>query len=250
MESPCITVYYLTKSDILLIQKEMTLRFGGLVLSDTNIKNQEAFDYMLDAPSSFSFGTEVYPTVYLKAAVYMHLIICGHIFHDGNKRTGLAAALLFLEKNNVMLKSDVINQDLIDFTVHVASNCGINEETLSTGSITIEEIGQWFNKNTYSIGFLSLNNSLYYPAISKNFTCSSKPTNIYKCDTRLDTGTNTCKTLRLAWLLRPDTQLNHHQDFQPAHYMGFAKMQADVICVSSFVFQFCCISSLTSYIHL
>lgn len=125
----------------------MTLRFGGLVVSEDNIKNQEAFGYLIDAPSAFMFGAELYPSVWLKAAIYIHSIICGHIFHDGNKRTALESALLFLEKNNVVLNDNVTSPKLINFAVGVASNC----------EMSLESIAEWFKQNTYSIGFISPN---------------------------------------------------------------------------------------------
>lgn len=124
----------------------MTLRFGGLVLSDTNIKNQEGFDYLIEAPQASMFGAELYPTIWLKAAVYIHTINCSHIFHDGNKRTGLGSALLFLEKNNVVMNSNVTQDQLIEFALLVA-HC----------ELTIEEIAEWFRTNSTSIGFISLN---------------------------------------------------------------------------------------------
>ena len=116
----------------------MTLRFGGLVVSDTNIKNQESFDYMLEAPQMMVFGEEAYPKIWLKIAIYMHTITCNHVFHDGNKRTALATALLFMEKNGIVLKEQVTVDELTAFAYYVASNCEIN----------LQEIADWFKSNT------------------------------------------------------------------------------------------------------
>lgn len=44
-------------------------------------------------------GADLYRTVFDKAAALARGIICGHMFVDGNKRTGLAAVRLFLEYN-------------------------------------------------------------------------------------------------------------------------------------------------------
>lgn len=46
-----------------------------------------------------SFGKELYPTIFLKAALYARNICMNHPFVDGNKRTGITAALVFLESN-------------------------------------------------------------------------------------------------------------------------------------------------------
>lgn len=64
----------------------------------------------------------------------MYNIICNHIFQDGNKRTGLEAALLFLQLNDHDL---VINDEpLIQFTLDVAS-----------GNHSLETVQEWFKNH-------------------------------------------------------------------------------------------------------
>ena len=50
------------------------------------------------------FGTELYPTIWVKAAYVMQKITKKHIFSDGNKRTAYVATKLFLMKNDYHLK--------------------------------------------------------------------------------------------------------------------------------------------------
>lgn len=45
------------------------------------------------------FGHELYPTLFEKAALYARDIIMNHPFIDGNKRTGMTAASIFIENN-------------------------------------------------------------------------------------------------------------------------------------------------------
>jgi death-on-curing protein len=66
----------------------------------------------------------------------MYNIIANHIFQDGNKRTGLESALLFLQLNNYDLKISVTNDILTDFTLSVAA-----------GQKTLEEVQKWFEEN-------------------------------------------------------------------------------------------------------
>lgn len=47
------------------------------------------------------FGKELCPTVYDKAATLGWRIIKGHVFIDGNKRTGIFAAIMTLRFNRV-----------------------------------------------------------------------------------------------------------------------------------------------------
>lgn len=65
------------------------------------------------------FGQELYATIFEKAAVLLRGIIADHPFVDGNKRTGMMTALIFLNLNGYdtsLLK----NKHLEDFAVKVA----------------------------------------------------------------------------------------------------------------------------------
>jgi death-on-curing protein len=107
-------------------------RFGGIYFPPDNIKNRDQLSYLVEAVQGRTFGVEMYPRIELKAALYMFNIIQNHIFHDGNKRTGLATAMLFLDTNGVTLKPKSHN-NLIEFTLATAS-----------GDRTLEEIEFWF----------------------------------------------------------------------------------------------------------
>lgn len=134
MESTFVNVDYLTKSEIILINRKMTLHFGGLFLPPDNIKNHNPLDYLIEAVQTEMYGVELYPSISKKAAIYLHNIICNHIFHDGTKRTGLESALLFLEKNNFALKSEVTDEELISLAIEIAN-----------GQKDIASITEWFS---------------------------------------------------------------------------------------------------------
>ena len=63
-------------------------------------------------------GADLYPSVFEKAAALARGIICGHVFLDGNKRTGLAAAALFLQYNGWDL--DLSDEDLVALALDIA----------------------------------------------------------------------------------------------------------------------------------
>ena len=69
-------------------------------------------------PKASMFGEFLHVSVYDKAAAYLYHIICNHPFVDGNKRSGLVAALTFLEVNNVILAYD--EYELEELVVKVA----------------------------------------------------------------------------------------------------------------------------------
>ena len=64
-------------------------------------------------------GDDLYPGLFLKAAALLTSLIGNHPFIDGNKRTGIAAAALFLRRNGCRVTST--NQELETFALHVAA---------------------------------------------------------------------------------------------------------------------------------
>jgi death on curing protein len=71
--------------------------------------------------SSSAFGHDAYPDLWSKAAAMLHSIIGNHPFVDGNKRTGVALALAFLDRNG----EDVEHANpraVIDLAVAIASS--------------------------------------------------------------------------------------------------------------------------------
>jgi death-on-curing protein len=82
------------------------------------------------------FGEPLYPTISDKAAIYCYNIICNHIFSDGNKRTGLASALLFLNLNGFDLSLNINDDTLTNYILKIAS-----------GESNLEECRSWFAEN-------------------------------------------------------------------------------------------------------
>ncbi|MDR3547793.1 MAG: type II toxin-antitoxin system death-on-curing family toxin [Candidatus Pacebacteria bacterium] len=52
-----------------------------------------------ELPAQEALGTEFCPTVFIKAAVYIRNILFAHPFTDGNKRTAMGCADIFLQLN-------------------------------------------------------------------------------------------------------------------------------------------------------
>jgi len=63
------------------------------------VRDRSAVLVLEDLPRQQISDKELYPTLFLKAAVYARGIIQDHPFVDGNKRTGVVAASVFLENN-------------------------------------------------------------------------------------------------------------------------------------------------------
>ncbi len=86
------------------------------------------------------FGEPLYPKITDKAALYCYNIICNHIFSDGNKRTGLEAALAFLKLNDFRLNKNLKHENLLAFILKIAS-----------GNSNLEECKAWFAENVTSL---------------------------------------------------------------------------------------------------
>jgi death on curing protein len=126
----------LTKQAVIAINEETIKKDGGNFMPPHNFLHEPNLDYVIEIIDSEMFGQPLYPTISDKAAVYLYSIICNHIFSDGNKRTGLAAALVFLFSNNYQLKDEVTEPVLLDFVIDVAS-----------GQKTLEECRTWFDNH-------------------------------------------------------------------------------------------------------
>ena len=66
-----------------------------------------------------SFGGEsLHKDLFEMAAAYLYHIVQNHPFVDGNKRTGAAAAIIFLVMNDVEIEAD--EEGLVNLTLAVA----------------------------------------------------------------------------------------------------------------------------------
>lgn len=106
---------YVDAEEILLIHHQLIERYGG----SHGTRDLERVRSAAIAPAQAVFGGEQYKNVFEKAAVYARNIIADHPFYDGNKRTGMAAAIIFLKRNGYSFK--VKKGEIEDFAVHIAT---------------------------------------------------------------------------------------------------------------------------------
>jgi death-on-curing protein len=135
-----MNIIYLDKEDICYINRRTVDTHGGNFMPPSNFLHEENLDYLIEAVEAEMFGEPLYPNITDKAAVYCYNIICNHIFTDGNKRTGLEAALAFLKLNNMRIRRDLPHDDLYNFIIKVAS-----------GESSLDECREWFGLNTINL---------------------------------------------------------------------------------------------------
>jgi len=121
-------VIFPTMEDICEINREWIMRYGGrYVEADNNFSNTSSLEYILDTIQHPIFGIDKYPSLIDKAAALVWWIIEGHIFNDGNKRTGMQVAIEFLEINGATTHFD--SESIVAIAIEIAS-----------GNISVEEL--------------------------------------------------------------------------------------------------------------
>ena len=115
-------IKFLTVKDIKYIHRCQVELFGGL----HGIRDQDLLASAVHEPKVTFDGKFLYQDIYIMAAAYVFGVIKNHPFIDGNKRTGIESAFLFLRLNNISI---VFNQgEMINFAVAIAtSNLKIDE---------------------------------------------------------------------------------------------------------------------------
>jgi death-on-curing protein len=86
---------YLDEDDVKDIHKDQLEQHGGL----PGIRDPGGLASAISQPQGTYGGEDLYPDAFSKAAVLGFCISEGQVFVDGNKRTGLVAALAFLKIN-------------------------------------------------------------------------------------------------------------------------------------------------------
>lgn len=107
---------YISVDELLIINQVVTEESGGAhglrelgLLNSISIKPQTTFS-----------GSDLYPDIFLKAAVLYESLVNYHIFIDGNKRTGFAALVRFLHINRYDL--EVSDKEIVEHTLYIATN--------------------------------------------------------------------------------------------------------------------------------
>ncbi len=125
----------LTVPDVIEINRRMIAHFGGIFFEgDDNLANRGSLEYVLAEIHGSLYEQELYPDLFQKAGLIAWRIITGHIFHDGNKRTGMESCRLFLELNGYILKMDM---EIVDVALRIA-----------THEISFEELGEWLRNRS------------------------------------------------------------------------------------------------------
>lgn len=113
---------FLTLDDILHIHDREIAAAGG----SQGIRDQKGIESASGAVQA-TFSGEYLQDIYGMAATYLNSIVNNHPFIDGNKRTGLAAALTFLYLNGIEIEERQ-EEELADLVLRLIESTVTKED--------------------------------------------------------------------------------------------------------------------------
>jgi death-on-curing protein len=90
--------------------------YGG----EAGIRDLGLLHSAIAVPQASFGGERPYDDLFDMAAAYLYHIVQNHPFVDGNKRTGAAAAIIFLAMNGIEIEAD--EDGLVEMTMAVAQS--------------------------------------------------------------------------------------------------------------------------------
>lgn len=90
-------ILFLTLAEAVEIHSDQIKRYGG----SQGIRDMILLSSAIAMPHASFYGEFLHNDIYEMAAAYAFHICNNHPFVDGNKRTALASALIFLELNGI-----------------------------------------------------------------------------------------------------------------------------------------------------
>lgn len=105
---------FLALDDVLAIHRDQIERYGG----STEIRDLDLLKSALAVLQATFEGSYLHKNIYEMAAAYLFHITQNHPFVDGNKRTGVVAAIVFLALNGIEL--NVVEEELESMVWKVA----------------------------------------------------------------------------------------------------------------------------------
>lgn len=127
-------ILYLSEAELIAINEEMVAKFGGL----HGVRDQHLLSSAVGKPQMSVGFQDAYNSIFDKAAALMHSIINHQPFLDGNKRTSLLSAVLFLEYHK--WRVEFKRKEAVKFTRKAH-----NED------YSVEQISKWLKEHSVKI---------------------------------------------------------------------------------------------------
>jgi death on curing protein len=112
------TIKHLAVSAVTAIHTEVLASHGGA----RGIRDEALLESAMAAPQASMMGQRLISEPVEIAAAYLFYLCRNHAFIDGNKRTALAACLVFLESNNLLPGTKLSADEWEGFVLDVAAS--------------------------------------------------------------------------------------------------------------------------------
>lgn len=122
---------YLDTAQVLFIHDQMIIEFGG----SSGLRDLNLLESAVYRPKTSFDGQDLYQTIFDKAASLLQSILKNHPFVDGNKRTALTSAGVFLSLNGFRLENN--HEEEVNFAVKVDNS-----------NLSVEEISTWLKDHS------------------------------------------------------------------------------------------------------
>lgn len=130
----------ITEDIIRSIHTQLENRFPNML---KGIEKEGLISALIQKQNQSLFGSDnLYPDIYLKAAVLMEGLIRWHIFTDGNKRTALMSTFIYLYGNKHYLAIPI---DSVRFLIRVADDRQNDQDYTNN---LIKEISEWLREHS------------------------------------------------------------------------------------------------------
>ncbi len=138
-QAPSLTppvIWYPTVDQVVRIHDEMISAFGG----EPGVLNLGFVDSAIQRIRySGVYGKDIAPTLTRKAASLMHAVLTYHPFVDGQKRTGISTAFIFLGMNGFSLWSRDVAEDIA-----MAVDC-------AAGKVPMKQLNEWISHRAFPL---------------------------------------------------------------------------------------------------
>ena len=117
---------------------ELHLQLKETFILSSGIRDENLLASAVNTPFQTFMGSDLYPSLYDKAAQLCYGIANNHPFTDGNKRTALHSMYVYLIINGFDITAS--QQEVENLIINVAA-----------GNMTNTELAYWLEKNTIEI---------------------------------------------------------------------------------------------------
>lgn len=116
--------FHATYENAMAAIQELKEKFGGSDLFGH--EKDESFKSSIGQIYQTFDGVELYPSMELKAAMLLYLVVKNHSFSDGNKRIAATLFLWFMQNNGILYNCDgskrIVDATLVTMTLMIAES--------------------------------------------------------------------------------------------------------------------------------